>query len=66
MSSYRLFCFGNDQHIVRARVVDCSDDPEAIAVARALCGDYRAVEVWQLARYVQRLDWEIDAGEAVA
>ena len=62
MADYRFFFFGDDDHIVRAEVVDCSTDDDAIAVARVACGDHRAVEVWELARRVERVDAVIAAG----
>jgi len=56
MASYRLFFVDHTNHIARARVVDCPTDIEALAVAGNICGDYQAVEVWELARRVGRID----------
>jgi hypothetical protein len=56
MASYRLFFVGPDDHIVKAEVIDCPTDTEAVAVARASCIEHPAVEVWEFARRVGRVD----------
>jgi len=56
MPSYRLFFIGQSEHIVQGSVVDCSTDEEAIAAARLSCGDYHAVEVWELRRRVKLVE----------
>ena len=66
MAHYRFFFLGNDDHIVRADVVDCSTDDDAVAAARVASGDHRAVEVWELARRVERVDAVIAAGDGVS
>ena len=55
MPYYRLFFFGPDYHIVRAKGVDLACDEDAIAFAHASRGD-RTVEVWELDRHVERID----------
>jgi hypothetical protein len=66
MASYRLFFIGRDNHIVKAEVVDCPTDDDAIAVARTACGKHPAVEVWHLARRVERIDASLAAGDGVS
>jgi hypothetical protein len=66
MASYRLFFFGRDNHIVKAEVVDCPTDDDAIAAARAVCGEHPAVEVWELARRVERVSAVIGGGDGVS
>ena len=56
MATYRVFVFGSDDHIVRADVIDCQTDREALSVAPSIGGDHKAVEVWELARRVGRVD----------
>jgi len=55
MAHYRLFFMGPDDHIVRAQVVECATDGEAVAVARASCSGHSAIEVWERARKVERV-----------
>lgn len=55
MASYRLFYVGRNEHIVKADVVDCPTDQDAIEAAGSSRGDYQAVEVWELARRVARV-----------
>ncbi len=64
MANYRLFFFGRDDHIVRAKIVDCPNDADAISVARAACAKHPAVEVWELARKVERVEADTAAGSA--
>ena len=66
MADHRFFFLGSDDHIVRADVVDCSTDDDAVAAARVACHDHRAVEVWELARRVERVDAVIAAGDGVS
>jgi hypothetical protein len=66
MASYRLFFIGCDNHIVKAEVVDCPTDDEAIAAARAACGEHPAVEVWERARRVERVNASITAGDGMS
>ena len=61
LTSYRLFFIGWDQHIVKADVVNCSTDDDALAAARRSCRNHRAVEVWELARRVGRVDARAEA-----
>ena len=65
MAQYRFFFLGNDDHIVRADVVDCSTDDDAVAAARVASGDHRAVEVWELARCVEGVDAAVDTNDGV-
>jgi hypothetical protein len=66
MASYRLYFIGRDDHIVKAEVVDCPSDDDAIAAARAACEGHPTVEVWERARRVKRIDAVIDANDSVS
>jgi hypothetical protein len=66
MASYRLFFIGRDDHFVKSEVVDCPTDDDAIAAARAACGEHPAVEVWELARRVERVSALIKASDGVS
>jgi hypothetical protein len=41
---------------MKAEVVDCATDGGAVALARAACAEHPAVEVWEGARKVDRVD----------
>jgi hypothetical protein len=56
MAIYRVFVLGGDDHIIRAEVIDCPTDEDAMTLAPSLSGDHKAVEVWELARCVGRVD----------
>ena len=56
MATYRVFMLGKDDHIIASRVIDCSSDGEAMARAPDFDGIHKAVEVWELARRVGRID----------
>jgi hypothetical protein len=66
MASYRLFFVGRDNHFVKAEIVDCPTDEDAIAAARAASGEHPAIEVWELGRRVERVDAGIAAGDGVS
>jgi hypothetical protein len=66
MASYRLFFIGPDDHIVKAEVIDCSTDTEAVAVAVASCREHPAIEVWDRARRVERVDTAAAPGERLS
>jgi hypothetical protein len=56
MANYRLFFIGHDDHIIKAKVVDCPTDGDAVALARAACAEHPAIEIWEGARKVDRVD----------
>ncbi len=56
MATYRVFMVGKDNHFVGVEVIDCPTDREAMSRAAGFGGDHKAVEVWQLARRVERVD----------
>lgn len=56
MTTYRVFVFGDDDHIVEAQLLDSPTDSEAINRAPDCGGDHKAVEVWDLKRLVARVD----------
>jgi len=56
MTTYRVFVLGSDDHIVGAEVIDCLTDREAMHLAPRIGGDHKAVEVWELARRIGRVD----------
>jgi hypothetical protein len=62
MANYRLYFIGADDHIVKAEVIDCPTDDDAVAVARASSAEHSAVEIWELARKVKRLCADRTAG----
>lgn len=66
MANYRLYFIGADDHIVKAAVIDCPTDDDAIAAARAVCGEHPAVEVWELARRVERVYASITVSDSVS
>jgi hypothetical protein len=57
MAEYRVYEFGNDNHIVKSTPLVCKDDHEAIAKARELAGG-NVIEIWSRERFVARLDPE--------
>jgi hypothetical protein len=66
MANYRLYFIGADDHIVKAEVIDCPTDDDAIAAARVVCAEHPAVEVWERARRVQRVDASISVSDSVS
>jgi hypothetical protein len=66
MANYRLFLIGRDDHIVKAEVVDCPTDGDAIAAARVACKEHPAVEVWEQARKVQRVGTDTAATDGLS
>jgi hypothetical protein len=61
MATYRVFTLGNDNRIVKAAIIDCQTDDEAMSRAPDFCGDHKAVEVWQLGRCVGHVDLRANA-----
>jgi hypothetical protein len=51
---YRIYLLGWDDHIRRARDVDCSTDAEAFAEIAPVIGSFPAAEVWCGKRHVGR------------
>jgi hypothetical protein len=66
MANYRLFFIGADNHISKADVKDCLTDDDAVATARLVCGEYQAVEVWQLDRRVMRVDADLTSSDGIS
>jgi hypothetical protein len=56
-----LFFIGQDDHFVKAEVIDCLTDGEAVAAARAACAAHPAIEVWEGNRRVKRVDSDATA-----
>ena len=56
MPTYRIFMLGNDDHIVGADIMDCPTDGDAMTRAPSFGGSHTAVEVWELARCIERVD----------
>ena len=65
MAHYRIFFIGSDDHIAKADILECPTDDDALARARLSCTAYPAVEVWELARRVGRVDNGEILGNAV-
>lgn len=57
MSEYRAYYLNEKDHFVGVSVLNCPDDPAAIAEAKKLL-DGRDIELWQLNRMVARLSRE--------
>ena len=55
MASYRFYFMTANDHIARGQDVECGDDADAIARARALHHIY-AVEIWHERRKVARIE----------
>jgi hypothetical protein len=55
MTDYRLYTVGNDGHFAACRVFACENDDDAIVWAKQWI-DGTAVELWNLARLVIRLE----------
>ena len=53
---YRIFFLGSDEHFTGVSVVTGVSDTEAIQAARKALVGHPAVEVWENARMVGRLD----------
>jgi hypothetical protein len=56
MATYRVFMLGNDDHIVGVELLDCPTDFEAMVRAPDIGNKHKAVEIWDLARLVGRVD----------
>lgn len=54
MTNYRLYTVGNDGHFVACREFACGNDEDAVVWAKQLV-DEAPVELWNLARFVIRL-----------
>ena len=56
MPDYRLYVLSDDGHITQPpKVINCPDDAAAVARAKQLL-DGHAIEIWQAARHLGRLD----------
>jgi len=56
MVTYRVFMLVNDHRIVGSKIIECSTDDEAMTVAPRFPGIHQAVEVWELTRFVGRVE----------
>jgi hypothetical protein len=56
MAAYRFYVLGSDGHVVAPpKVVECPDDVAAIQQGRRYL-DGKAIEVWQEARLIVKLE----------
>ena len=55
MADYRIYFLGANGRISRAVAFDCENDAAAIEVAREYSHEH-AMELWQQARMVERLE----------
>ena len=56
MPAYRIYLIGKDQHIDgAAKVFECADDEEVVYRAKQIL-DGHALEIWDGARHVGRLE----------
>jgi len=62
MAIYRVFLLGADDHFVGVEAIDCATDREVMGRAPDVAGGHRAVEIWDLARCVGRIDLRHPAG----
>jgi hypothetical protein len=58
MTEYRAYAVSNDGNFTGFEPLACAEDAEAISQAKQLLDDYHAIEVWNGARFVQRLSGE--------
>jgi hypothetical protein len=61
MAHYRLYFIGRDDHFMKAEVIECLTDGDALALARAACAEHPAIEIWEGARRVDRVDADTTA-----
>ena len=61
MPEYRVYTFGFDGHILRASVIECDSDDEAIEKTKQLV-DGHALELWLGARRLGRFEAEDHSG----
>ena len=55
MTSYRLYCIGDDGRIADQQEHEAYDDLAALDRARAICVNYHSVEVWTDNRFVANM-----------
>jgi hypothetical protein len=55
MAEYRAYTVGLNGHFIGFDAFECSDDPEAIKMAKRMI-DGHAIELWQGERFVVRLE----------
>ncbi len=58
MTEYRAYAVSNDGNFTGFEPLACAEDAEAISQAKQLLDDYHAIEVWNGARFIQRLSGE--------
>lgn len=51
MSGYRVYLFGQDGHIAKGEIIECTNDEEAIQKAKQFVHGCD-VELWQLSRFI--------------
>jgi len=56
MVTYRVFMLVSDHRMVGSKMIECLTDDEAMTVAPRLPGNHKAVEVWDLARFVGHVE----------
>jgi hypothetical protein len=59
MTYYRAYIVGCDDHFIEAVNLDCDNDTAAVEYAKQLVSGH-AVEVWQEARLVTKLETKKD------
>jgi hypothetical protein len=65
MQDYRAYVIDRENRIVRGEWLRAADDAEARQAAQDLCDpDHPSVEVWQGARYIDRLPCGMSYEEA--
>jgi len=56
MVAYRVFMLMSDRRMVGSKIIECFTDDEAMTVAPRFPGNHQAVEVWELERFVGRVE----------
>jgi len=62
MGDYKLYCVGEDGHILKRHDFDGANDLAALNEARKICGPHE-IEVWERGRFVARIKADGTTGE---
>ena len=55
MPDYHFYILDRENHLIRAELVSCPSDDDALAAAAELVNDQHGVEVWERVRLVGKL-----------
>ncbi len=59
MPHYRIYLLNTERHIISVQEAECPDDDAALAQATGLMDGHAGVEIWQEARLVGHLPWQL-------